>query len=271
MIDEEKKRSLFQHWQLTITIVKSLTHFSTHQINLEWLSLKIRIHWPYPTNFHCKSKRKSSVSSKETRQKLTEILQWRNKCLSLNLHNQPSSNYLCLFLKYDFAFVFFFSRMIITNGWLGPLANPSTTRNHRSLAWYCSPKLYAEHFTIDQSFNDGQWNDSWSNYFIHSSWYWISFETELSSCSQPVRWITMKKLESIVVHSNKTFNSQKIRLLENLVMTWKSQIETAIDYDRDPPKNQSYPFPTVEIEFWTTRAENLRGIQQQVCCWREEH
>lgn len=48
-------------------------------------------------------------------------------------------------------------------------------------------------------------------------------------------------------------------------MTWKNQIQTAINYDRDPPKNKYYPLPNVEIEFWTTRAENLEGIKTQVC------
>lgn len=73
------------------------------------------------------------------------------------------------------------------------------------------------------------------------------------------------KKKRVSLFSNKTFNSQKIRLLENLIMTWKNQIQTAIDYDQNPPKDQFYPFPMVEIDFWTTRAENLRGIQQQVC------
>lgn len=65
--------------------------------------------------------------------------------------------------------------------------------------------------------------------------------------------------------SNKTFDSRKIRLLENVIMTWKDQIQTAINYDREPPKTKHYPLPNVEIEFWTARAENLQGIQTQVC------
>lgn len=73
------------------------------------------------------------------------------------------------------------------------------------------------------------------------------------------------------VLSNKTFNRHKIRLLEDLIMTWKSQIQTAIDYDRDPPKSQSHPFPMVEIDFWIGRAENLRGIQRQVRHQQDEN
>ena len=38
---------------------------------------------------------------------------------------------------------------------------------------------------------------------------------------------------------NKTFDGRKIRLLENLLMTWKSQIETAIQYD----KSNAYLLP----------------------------
>lgn len=79
---------------------------------------------------------------------------------------------------------------------------------------------------------------------------------------------TTNEIIVLLAFSNRTFNSGKIRLLENLVMTWKSQIQAAIDYDRDPsPRNQLYPLPTVEIDFWTTRAENLRGIQRQVGPW----
>jgi len=65
--------------------------------------------------------------------------------------------------------------------------------------------------------------------------------------------------------SSKTFDSRKIRLLENLIMTWKNQIQTAINYDSDPPKNKYSPLPNIEIEFWTARAENLQGIKTQVC------
>jgi hypothetical protein len=48
-------------------------------------------------------------------------------------------------------------------------------------------------------------------------------------------------------------------------MTWKNQIQTAINYDSDPPKNTYSPLPNIEIEFWTARAENLQGIKTQVC------
>ena len=79
---------------------------------------------------------------------------------------------------------------------------------------------------------------------------------------------TTNEIIVLLAFSNRTFNSGKIRLLENLVMTWKSQIQAAIDYHRDPsPRNQLHPLPTVEIDFWTTRAENLRGIQRQVGQW----
>ena len=68
----------------------------------------------------------------------------------------------------------------------------------------------------------------------------------------------------LLAFSNRTFNSGKIRLLENLVITWKKQIQAALDYERDPPRTQLSALPTAEIEFWTARAENLRGIQRQV-------
>jgi hypothetical protein len=61
---------------------------------------------------------------------------------------------------------------------------------------------------------------------------------------------------------NKTFDGRKIRLLENLLMTWKNQIQTAIHYD--PPKSNIYLLPNTEIEFWIKRAENLQGIKNQV-------
>ncbi|CAF3706752.1 unnamed protein product [Rotaria sordida] len=67
-----------------------------------------------------------------------------------------------------------------------------------------------------------------------------------------------------VLSHNKTFDGRKIRLLENLIMTWKNQIQTAINYDHDPPKNKSYILPNIEIEFWTNRAENLQGIKTQM-------
>ncbi|CAF3576543.1 unnamed protein product [Rotaria sordida] len=67
-----------------------------------------------------------------------------------------------------------------------------------------------------------------------------------------------------ILSHNKTFDGRKIRLLENLIMTWKNQIQTAINYDHDPPKNKSYILPNIEIEFWTNRAENLQGIKTQM-------
>jgi hypothetical protein len=48
-------------------------------------------------------------------------------------------------------------------------------------------------------------------------------------------------------------------------MTWKNQIQIAINYDHDPPKTNSYLLPNIEIEFWIKRAENLQGIKTQVC------
>ncbi|UJR10317.1 hypothetical protein I4U23_014523 [Adineta vaga] len=59
-------------------------------------------------------------------------------------------------------------------------------------------------------------------------------------------------------------NHGKIRLLENLILTWKKQIQTAINYDSDLPQNKYYPLPNLEIDFWTARAENLHGIKTQV-------
>ena len=66
------------------------------------------------------------------------------------------------------------------------------------------------------------------------------------------------------VFRNRTLNRRKILALENLIANWKDQIQIAIEYDREPPNNDFYPLPSVEIEFWRNRAENLRGIQQQV-------
>jgi dynein heavy chain len=60
-------------------------------------------------------------------------------------------------------------------------------------------------------------------------------------------------------------NSNKIRLLENLLITWKNQIQTAINYNHDLSKTNSYLLPNIEIEFWIKRAENLQGIKTQVC------
>ncbi|CAF3388923.1 unnamed protein product [Rotaria sp. Silwood1] len=67
-----------------------------------------------------------------------------------------------------------------------------------------------------------------------------------------------------VLSHNKTFDGRKIRLLENLIITWKNQIQTVINYDHDPPNNKYYILPNVEIEFWTNRAENLQGIKTQM-------
>ncbi len=67
------------------------------------------------------------------------------------------------------------------------------------------------------------------------------------------------------MNRNKTFDGRKIRLLENLLITWKNQIQTAISYDRDPPKTNSYLLPNTDIEFWIKRADNLQGIKSQVC------
>ncbi|CAF1144709.1 unnamed protein product, partial [Rotaria magnacalcarata] len=67
-----------------------------------------------------------------------------------------------------------------------------------------------------------------------------------------------------VLSHNKTFDNRKIRLLENLIMTWRNQIQTAINYDRNLPKTKHHPLPNIEIEFWTTRAENLQGIKTQM-------
>ncbi len=47
-------------------------------------------------------------------------------------------------------------------------------------------------------------------------------------------------------------------------MTWKKQIQIAINYDHDPPKTNAYLLPNIEIEFWIRRAENLQGIKTQV-------
>jgi len=67
------------------------------------------------------------------------------------------------------------------------------------------------------------------------------------------------------LNSNKTFDSRKIRLLENLLITWKNQIQTAINYNYDLSKTNSYLLPNNEIQFWIKRAENLQGIKTQVC------
>ena len=71
--------------------------------------------------------------------------------------------------------------------------------------------------------------------------------------------------------SNKTFDGRKIRLLENLIMTWKNQIQTAIKYDRDLSKKKYYLLPNIEIEFWIRRAENLQGIRSQVSEKKARH
>lgn len=63
---------------------------------------------------------------------------------------------------------------------------------------------------------------------------------------------------------NKTFDGRKIHLLENLLITWKNQIQTAIQYDREPSKTNASLFPSMEMEFWIKRTENLQGIQNQV-------
>ncbi len=68
----------------------------------------------------------------------------------------------------------------------------------------------------------------------------------------------------LYIISNKTFDGRKIRLLENLLMTWKNQIQTSINYDRDISNNKSFLLPNIEIEFWIKRAENLQGIKKQV-------
>jgi len=47
-------------------------------------------------------------------------------------------------------------------------------------------------------------------------------------------------------------------------MTWKNQIQTAINYNHDLSKTNSYLLPNIEIEFWIGRAENLQGIKTQV-------
>lgn len=61
---------------------------------------------------------------------------------------------------------------------------------------------------------------------------------------------------------NKPVDSRKIRLLENLLITWKNQIQTAINYSS---KTNADLLPNSEIEFWMKRAENLQGIKTQVC------
>lgn len=66
------------------------------------------------------------------------------------------------------------------------------------------------------------------------------------------------------LNRNKTFDGRKIHLLENLLLTWKNQIQTAIQYDREPSKSNASLFPNTEMEFWIKRTENLRGIQTQV-------
>ena len=64
--------------------------------------------------------------------------------------------------------------------------------------------------------------------------------------------------------SNKKFDRRKIHLLENLLITWKNQIQTIVNYDYNKPKNKFNLLPNIEIEFWTKRAENLQEIRAQV-------
>lgn len=66
------------------------------------------------------------------------------------------------------------------------------------------------------------------------------------------------------IDRNKTFDGRKIRLLENLLMTWKNQIQSVINYENDPSTENTYQMPNMEIEFWMKRAVNLQGIQNQV-------
>ncbi len=75
----------------------------------------------------------------------------------------------------------------------------------------------------------------------------------------------MRKYFAFFSSRNKTFDGRKIRLLENLLITWKNQIQTAIRYDHDSSQTKSYLLPNIEIEFWIRRTENLQGIKTQVC------
>ena len=70
----------------------------------------------------------------------------------------------------------------------------------------------------------------------------------------------LKRSDYLRLLSHSTLHRTKIRLLENLVLTWKTQIQSAIDDDRDPI-DQS---PRAEIDFWISRTENLQAIQRQV-------
>ncbi len=73
----------------------------------------------------------------------------------------------------------------------------------------------------------------------------------------------MRKYFTFFASRNKTFDGRKIRLLENLLITWKNQIQTAIHHDSSQTKSDL--LPNIEIEFWIRRTENLQGIKTQVC------
>lgn len=84
------------------------------------------------------------------------------------------------------------------------------------------------------------------------------------STGQIDRRYVLMMISCFSIDRNKTFDGRKIRLLENLLMTWKNQIQSVINYENDPSTENTYQMPNMEIEFWMKRAVNLQGIQNQV-------
>jgi len=84
------------------------------------------------------------------------------------------------------------------------------------------------------------------------------------STGQIDRRYVLMMISCFSIDRNKTFDGRKIRLLENLLMTWKNQIQSVINYENGPSTENTYQMPNMEIEFWMKRAVNLQGIQNQV-------
>lgn len=68
-----------------------------------------------------------------------------------------------------------------------------------------------------------------------------------------------------VTSSEKTSSKDKAHILEGAIITWTKQIKNVLKQDPESAlKSGNNPEPTVEIEFWKNKSDNLNSICEQL-------